>query len=125
MTTTTQRRKLPSLKRDKPSRWSVTSVARGSETTTWPASTQAKRTSSAGKTRSSTDTRLYCSEHTDFSESTEAMAVLTEDEKKAKLDELRERLKAKRAVQSVQDKEESKRNEVRPFALPSLKTNPH
>jgi hypothetical protein len=53
-----------------------------------------------------------CSEHTDFSESTEEIAPLTEEEKIAKLDELRERLKAKRAVQSVQDKEESKRNEV-------------
>lgn len=51
-------------------------------------------------------------EHTDFSESTEEIAPLTEDEKKAKLDELRDRLKAKRAAQSVQDKEEQKRNEV-------------
>ncbi|KAF4582245.1 UBA/TS-N domain containing protein [Ophiocordyceps camponoti-floridani] len=50
-------------------------------------------------------------EHTDFSESTEELAPLTEDEKKAKLEELRERLKAKKAVQSVQDKEDQKRNE--------------
>ncbi|PHH72145.1 hypothetical protein CDD80_4743 [Ophiocordyceps camponoti-rufipedis] len=50
-------------------------------------------------------------EHTDFSESTEEIAPLTEEEKKAKLDELRERLKAKKAVQSVQDKEDQKRNE--------------
>lgn len=53
-----------------------------------------------------------CSEHTDFSESTEEIAPLTEDEKKAKLEELRERLQAKRALQSVKDKEDHKRNEV-------------
>ncbi|KHN93881.1 UBA/TS-N domain containing protein [Metarhizium album ARSEF 1941] len=50
-------------------------------------------------------------EHTDFSESTEELAPLTEEEKKAKLEQLRERLKAKRAAQSVQDKEDAKRNE--------------
>jgi hypothetical protein len=37
---------------------------------------------------------------------------LTEEEKKARLEELREKLKAKRATQSVADKEEQKRNEV-------------
>lgn len=50
-------------------------------------------------------------EHTDFSESTEEIAPLTEDEKKAKLEALRERLQAKKAVQSVKDKEDQKRNE--------------
>ncbi|KAF4494293.1 h-caldesmon, partial [Fusarium agapanthi] len=50
-------------------------------------------------------------EHTDFSESTEEIAPLTEDEKKAKLEQLRERLAAKRALQSVKDKEDHKRNE--------------
>ncbi|KAG5973263.1 hypothetical protein E4U58_005486 [Claviceps cyperi] len=50
-------------------------------------------------------------EHTDFSESTEEIAPLTEDQKKARLDELRERLKAKRSVQSEQDKENARRNE--------------
>ncbi|KAH8169298.1 UBX domain-containing protein [Sarocladium implicatum] len=50
-------------------------------------------------------------DHTDFSESTEEIAPLTEEEKKAKLDELRERLKAKKAASSVKDKEEQKRNE--------------
>ncbi|OAQ61554.1 UBA/TS-N domain-containing protein [Pochonia chlamydosporia 170] len=50
-------------------------------------------------------------DHTDFSESTEEIAPLTEEERKAKLEELRERLKAKRAVQSVQDKADAKRNE--------------
>ncbi len=53
-----------------------------------------------------------CSEHTDFSESTDEIAPLTEEEKKAKLEELRKKLAEKRAVQSVQDKEEAKRNEV-------------
>lgn len=52
------------------------------------------------------------SEHTDFSESTDEIAPLTEEEKKAKLEELRQRLKEKRAVQSTVDKEEAKRNEV-------------
>ncbi|KAF4947895.1 hypothetical protein FGADI_10055 [Fusarium gaditjirri] len=50
-------------------------------------------------------------EHNDFSESTEEIAPLTEDEKKAKLEQLRERLAAKRALQSVKDKEDQKRNE--------------
>ncbi|KAK2596704.1 hypothetical protein QQS21_006219 [Conoideocrella luteorostrata] len=50
-------------------------------------------------------------EHTDFSESTEELAPLTEDEKKARLQELRERLKAKRAIMSEQDKADAKRNE--------------
>lgn len=50
-------------------------------------------------------------EHQDFSESTEEIAPLTEEEKKQKLEELRERLAAKRAVQSEQDKVDAKRNE--------------
>ncbi|KAK0387288.1 hypothetical protein NLU13_5601 [Sarocladium strictum] len=50
-------------------------------------------------------------DHTDFSESTEEIAPLTEEEKKAKLEELRERLKAKKAASSVKDREEQKRNE--------------
>ncbi|KAM4057482.1 UBX domain-containing protein [Hirsutella rhossiliensis] len=50
-------------------------------------------------------------EHTDFSESTEEIAPLTDAEKQTRLEELRERLKAKKAAQSVQDKEEQKRNE--------------
>ncbi|KAG9792261.1 hypothetical protein ABEF95_016119 [Exophiala dermatitidis] len=49
--------------------------------------------------------------HTDFSESTEEVAPLTEEEKKAKLAELREKLAAKRAVQAEQDKIDQKRNE--------------
>ncbi|XWX01605.1 hypothetical protein V2A60_009633 [Cordyceps javanica] len=50
-------------------------------------------------------------EHTDFSESTEEIAPLTEEEKKARLQELRERLQSKRANQAIQDKEDQKRNE--------------
>lgn len=51
-------------------------------------------------------------EHTDFSESTEEIAPLTEEQKAAKLEELRERLAAKRAAQAEKDKDEQKRNAV-------------
>ncbi|KAJ5711612.1 hypothetical protein N7488_005768 [Penicillium malachiteum] len=50
-------------------------------------------------------------QHVDFSESTEEIAPLTEEQKKQRLTELRERLAAKRAVQSEQDKVDQKRNE--------------
>ncbi|KAK4188037.1 hypothetical protein QBC35DRAFT_497235 [Podospora australis] len=49
--------------------------------------------------------------HTDFAESTEELAPLTEEEKKAKLQAMREALAEKRAKQSEQDKEDAKRNE--------------
>ncbi|KAI1306211.1 ubiquitin-related domain-containing protein [Xylaria venustula] len=49
--------------------------------------------------------------HSDFAESTEEIAPLTEEEKKQRLEELREKAKAKRANQAVADKEEQKRNE--------------
>ncbi|PYI17725.1 UBX domain protein [Aspergillus japonicus CBS 114.51] len=51
------------------------------------------------------------SQHTDFSESTEELAPLTDEQRQARLQELRERLAAKRAVQSEQDKVDQKRNE--------------
>jgi UBX domain-containing protein 1/4 len=51
------------------------------------------------------------SEHTNFSESTEAVVPLTEAEKAARLAELRERLAAKRAEQGTSAKDEAKRNE--------------
>ncbi|OQE21143.1 hypothetical protein PENSTE_c012G08185 [Penicillium steckii] len=51
------------------------------------------------------------SQHVDFSESTEEIAPLTEDQKKQKLQDLREKLAAKRAGQAVQDKADEKRNE--------------
>jgi len=50
-------------------------------------------------------------EHTDFSESTEEIAPLTEEEKKARLEELRQKVKAKKAAQSEVDKEDQKKNE--------------
>ena len=50
--------------------------------------------------------------HVDFAESTEEIAPLTEEEKKQKLEDLRQRLAEKRATQSVQDKDDKKRNEV-------------
>ncbi|KAL4873154.1 hypothetical protein BDV12DRAFT_160476 [Aspergillus spectabilis] len=50
-------------------------------------------------------------EHVDFAESTEELAPLTAEEKKARLEELREKLAAKRAGQSEQDKLDKKRNE--------------
>ncbi|PWY93731.1 hypothetical protein BO94DRAFT_622091 [Aspergillus sclerotioniger CBS 115572] len=51
------------------------------------------------------------SQHVDFSESTEEIAALTEEEKKARLEELRQKLAEKRAGQSEQDKLDKKRNE--------------
>ncbi|EFQ98738.1 hypothetical protein MGYG_01756 [Nannizzia gypsea CBS 118893] len=50
-------------------------------------------------------------EHVDFSESTEEIAPLTEEEKKAKLEDLRQRLAEKRQKMSEQDKQDQKRNE--------------
>ncbi|KAF2142420.1 uncharacterized protein K452DRAFT_350800 [Aplosporella prunicola CBS 121167] len=50
-------------------------------------------------------------EHTDFEESTEEIKPLTEEEKAAKLAALKEKLAAKRAGQSDQDKLDKKQNE--------------
>ncbi|KAI9708080.1 MAG: hypothetical protein M1820_004284 [Bogoriella megaspora] len=50
-------------------------------------------------------------QHTDFEQSVEEIKPLTEEEKAAKLQELREKLAAKRAGQSEQDKIDKKRNE--------------
>ncbi|EED23753.1 UBX domain protein, putative [Talaromyces stipitatus ATCC 10500] len=65
------------------------------------------------KFRSQAQAEFHASktEHTDFSESTEEVAPLTEEERKARLAELREKLAAKRAIQSEQDKADQKRNE--------------
>lgn len=49
--------------------------------------------------------------HQNFSESTDEIAPLTEEEKKAKLDELREKVRAKKEAKSALDKEDAKRNE--------------
>lgn len=51
------------------------------------------------------------SEHQNFEESTEEIAPLTEEEKAARLQELREKLAAKRAGQSEQDKKDKERND--------------
>ena len=55
--------------------------------------------------------------HIDFSESTEEIAPLTEDEKKAKLEELRRKLAEKRSGTSEQDKLDKKKNEVNPCSV--------
>ncbi|KAJ5931498.1 Ubiquitin-associated/translation elongation factor EF1B N-terminal eukaryote [Penicillium verrucosum] len=49
--------------------------------------------------------------HVDFAESTEEIAPLTEEQKKQRLTELREKLAAKRAGLSEQDKIDKKKNE--------------
>jgi len=49
--------------------------------------------------------------HENFSESTDEIKPLTEAEKKQKLQELREKMAAKKAVLSEQDKIDAKRNE--------------
>nr|POE82354.1 uncharacterized protein c17c9.11c [Quercus suber] len=48
--------------------------------------------------------------HDDFAESTEEIAPLTEEEKKQRLQEMREALVAKRAVQAEEDKKANARN---------------
>jgi hypothetical protein len=60
------------------------------------------------------EANYYCRrrEHQNFSESTEEIAPLTEEEKKAKLEELRLKRAEKRARQAQEDKEENKKNEV-------------
>ena len=50
-------------------------------------------------------------EHDNFSESTDEIAPLTEEERKNKLADLKERMAAKRALQAEQDKVDAKRNE--------------
>lgn len=56
--------------------------------------------------------------HVDFAESTEEIAPLTEEEKKAKLEDLRKKLAEKRAGGSEQDKLDKKKNEVGDCELP-------
>lgn len=51
-------------------------------------------------------------EHTNFSQLTEVIAPLTEEEKLAKLAALKEKMAKKRALQSEEDKIAQKRNEV-------------
>jgi len=63
------------------------------------------------RTQTSAEFHATKTEHTDFSESTDEIAPLTEEEKKAKLEDLRQKLAAKRAGLSDLDKEEKKKNE--------------
>jgi len=51
-------------------------------------------------------------QHTEFEESTEIIQPLTEEEKVAKLRDLREKLAEKRVAQTQQDREEAKKNEL-------------
>ena len=55
------------------------------------------------------------SEHQNFSQSTEEIKPLTEEEKKQKLADMRAALAEKKAKQSILDKEEAKKNEVYMF----------
>lgn len=66
------------------------------------------------KFRSQTQAEFHASktQHVDFAESQEEIAPLTEEEKKAKLEDLRLKLAEKRAGMSEQDKIDKKRNEV-------------
>jgi len=65
------------------------------------------------KFRSQAQAEFHASktDHQNFAESTEEIAPLTEEEKKAKLAGLREKLAAKRSGMSEQDKLDKKRNE--------------
>lgn len=65
------------------------------------------------KLRSTAQAEWHASKtgHENFAESTEEIAPLTEEEKKQKLQELREKLALKRAAQSEQEKEDKRRNE--------------
>ncbi|KAL8953536.1 MAG: hypothetical protein Q9222_000594 [Ikaeria aurantiellina] len=65
------------------------------------------------KFRSQAQAEFHASktQHVDFAESTEEIAPLTEEEKKARLEELRLKLAQKRAGTSEQDKIDKKRNE--------------
>lgn len=66
------------------------------------------------KFRSQAQAEFHASktQHVDFAESQEELAPLTEEEKKAKLEELRKKLAEKRAGTSEQDKLDKKRNEA-------------
>ena len=65
------------------------------------------------KFRSQAQAEFHASktEHTDFAESTEEIAPLTEEQKKQKLEELKARRDEKRAEQQKEDKAANRRNE--------------
>lgn len=66
------------------------------------------------KFRSQAQAEFHASktQHVDFAESEEEMSALSQEEKKARLEELRQKLAEKRAGMSEQDKIDKKRNEV-------------
>lgn len=66
------------------------------------------------KFRSQAQAEFHASktQHVDFAESEEEIAPLTHEEKKARLEELRQKLAEKRSGMSEQDKIDKKRNEV-------------
>lgn len=66
------------------------------------------------KLRSRAQAEIHASktQHLGFAESLEEIAPLTEEEKKARLEDLRRKLAEKRAGMSEQDKIDKKRNEV-------------
>lgn len=66
----------------------------------------------AFRTKEQAEFHATKSGHVDFAESTAEIAPLTEAEKKAKLEELKERLAEKRSGVSDKDKLDQKKNEV-------------
>ncbi|KAL8643333.1 MAG: hypothetical protein Q9228_000055 [Teloschistes exilis] len=75
------------------------------------------------KFRSQAQAEFHASktQHVDFAESTEEVAPLTEEEKKAKLEDLRWKLAEKRTGMSEQDQVDKKRNEAREIRRKSTK----
>ncbi|KAL0638507.1 hypothetical protein Q9L58_002443 [Maublancomyces gigas] len=87
----------------------------GDEKPEIPGTAASIKCSDCGKLFSNADRAQYHAtrtEHTNFEESIEIIQPLTEDEKTAKLQELRERLAGKKAAQVVQDRDEQKKNEL-------------
>jgi hypothetical protein len=86
-------------------------AARNSDPPPRQSSTPTRRASHRHSRRCPTLRLTDNSEHQNFEESTEEIAPLTEEEKAARLAELREKLAIKRAGMSEQDKADKKRNE--------------
>lgn len=63
------------------------------------------------RTHAQAESHASKTQHTDFSESTEELAPMTEEQRKLKLEELKARRDAKRAEQHQADKAAQKRNE--------------
>lgn len=96
------------------SRSSAMTAGRSSATMTKPRFMPPKRRSGESDQLGCFNTKSNTprSEHTDFSESTDEIAPLTEEERKARLEEMRQRLQEKKANQALADREDAKRNEV-------------